>query len=89
MDETGQKNTVLTLYELVNGETTLSQGRSCTPALDIIDGERLLIGDWGSETIPEFHGMDMELLQRSLQVLVKRGKAQIFGSEDQQGVKFF
>ena len=33
--------------------------------------------------------MDMELLQRSLQVLVKRGKAQIFGSEDQQGVKFF
>lgn len=45
MDETGQKNTVLTLYELVNGETTLSQGRSCTPALDIIEGERLLIGD--------------------------------------------
>ena len=37
----------------------------------------------------EFHGMDIELLQRSLNVLVKRGKAQIFGSEDQQGVKFF
>lgn len=33
--------------------------------------------------------MDLDLLQRSLQVLVKRGKAQIFGSEDQQGVKFF
>lgn len=45
MDETGQKNTVLTLYELVNGETTLSQGRSCTPALDIVEGERLLIGN--------------------------------------------
>lgn len=37
----------------------------------------------------EFHGMDVELLQRSLNVLVKKGKAQIFGSEDQQGVKFF
>lgn len=39
--------------------------------------------------ILEFYGMDIELLQRSLNVLVKRGKAQIFGSEDQQGVKFF
>ncbi len=38
---------------------------------------------------PEFHGMDQELLQKSLQVLVKRGKAQIFGSEDQLGVKIF
>lgn len=45
MDETGQKNTVLTLYELVNGETTLSQGRSCTPALDLLEGNNLLIGD--------------------------------------------
>ena len=33
--------------------------------------------------------MDPEVLHRSLSVLVKRGKAQIFGSEDQQGVKFF
>lgn len=87
MDETGQKNTVLTLYELVNGETTLSQGRSCTPALDIRRGKSF--ADWASGTVSEFHGMDMELLLRSLQVLVKRGKAQIFGSEDQQGVKFF
>jgi len=37
----------------------------------------------------EFHGMDAELFQKSLQVLVKRGKAQIFGQEDQLGVKFF
>ncbi len=37
----------------------------------------------------EFHGMDPELLQRSLQILVKRGKAQIFGSDDSLGVKFF
>ena len=37
----------------------------------------------------DFHGMDTELLHRSLAVLVRRGKAQVFGSEDQQGVKFF
>ena len=36
----------------------------------------------------EFHGMDPELLQKALQLLVKRGKAQIFGSDDQQGIKF-
>jgi ESCRT-II complex subunit VPS25 len=40
-------------------------------------------------TMAEFHGMDPELLQRALAVLVKRGKASIFGQEDQQGVKFF
>jgi ESCRT-II complex subunit VPS25 len=39
--------------------------------------------------IAEFHGMDPEVLQRALNVLVKRGKAQVFGQEDQQGVKFF
>ncbi len=37
----------------------------------------------------DFHGMDAELFHRSLAVLAKRGKAQIFGSEDQQGIKFF
>jgi len=62
VDETAQKNTVLTLYELTESEATLSQ---------------------------EFHGMDPELLQKALSVLVKRGKAQVFGQEDQQGVKFF
>ncbi|KAI0113284.1 ESCRT-II complex, vps25 subunit [Daldinia grandis] len=36
----------------------------------------------------EFYGLDSDLLQKALQVLVKRGKAQIFG-QDQQGVKFF
>lgn len=62
VDETGQKNTVLTLYELTESEATMSQ---------------------------EFHGMDPELLQRALGVLVKRGKAQVFGQGDEQGVKFF
>ncbi|KAI0026079.1 ESCRT-II complex, vps25 subunit [Xylariomycetidae sp. FL0641] len=37
----------------------------------------------------EFHGLEPEILQKALQVLVKRGKAQIFGQEDQRGVKFF
>ena len=37
----------------------------------------------------EFYGMDVELLRKALQVLVKRGKAQIFGTDDQQGVKIF
>ncbi|TDZ17082.1 Vacuolar protein-sorting-associated protein 25 [Colletotrichum orbiculare MAFF 240422] len=37
----------------------------------------------------DFHGLDSDLLQKALQVLVKRGKAQIFGQEDSQGVKFF
>nr|KMM68111.1 vacuolar protein-sorting-associated protein 25 [Coccidioides posadasii RMSCC 3488] len=62
VEETAQKNTVLTLYELTEGEATMSQ---------------------------EFHGMDPDVLQKSLHVLVKRGKAQVFGNEDQQGVKFF
>ncbi|KAI3392546.1 hypothetical protein diail_5517 [Diaporthe ilicicola] len=62
VDETAQKGTVLTLYELTEGEATRGT---------------------------EFHGLDQDLLQKALNVLVKRGKAQIFGQEDSQGVKFF
>lgn len=62
VDETGQKGTVLTLYELVEGEATVGQ---------------------------EFHGMDMEALRKSLGTLIKKGKAQVFGGEGQEGVKFF
>ncbi|OTB09610.1 hypothetical protein M426DRAFT_18243 [Hypoxylon sp. CI-4A] len=62
VDETAQKGTVLTLYELTEGDGTRGT---------------------------EFYGLDPDLLQKALQVLVKRGKAQIFGQEDQQGVKFF
>ncbi|KAI3324253.1 vacuolar protein-sorting-associated protein [Xylariaceae sp. AK1471] len=62
VDDTAQKGTVLTLYELSQGEDTIGT---------------------------EFHGLDLELLQKALQVLVKRSKAQIFGQEDQLGVKFF
>ena len=62
VDETAQKGTVLTLYELTDGEATRGA---------------------------EFHGLDPDLLQKALGILVKRGKAQIFGQEDSQGVKFF
>ncbi len=33
--------------------------------------------------------MDQDLFQKALNVLVKRGKAQVFGSDDRLGVKFF
>ncbi|KAB5566819.1 ESCRT-II complex subunit [Coniochaeta sp. 2T2.1] len=62
VDGTAQKGTVLTLYELVEGEGTRGA---------------------------EFHGLDADLLQKALGILVKRGKAQIFGQEDSRGVKFF
>lgn len=62
VEETGQKGTVLTLYEIVQGETTEKQ---------------------------DFYGLDMEVLRKSLNTLVKKGKAQIFGTDDQQGIKFF
>ncbi|KAJ5297624.1 hypothetical protein N7508_007873 [Penicillium antarcticum] len=62
VEGTGQRGSVLTVYELIQGEGTASQ---------------------------EFHGMDTDVMLRSLNVLVKRGKAQIFGGEGQEGVKFF
>ncbi|CAD6503562.1 BgTH12-03222 [Blumeria graminis f. sp. triticale] len=62
VEETGQKNMVLTLYELTESEATMSQ---------------------------EFHKLHPEILQKALAYLVKRGKAQVFGQEDEQGVKFF
>lgn len=37
----------------------------------------------------EFHGLDPDIMLRSLNVLVKQGKAQVFGNEGQEGVKFF
>ena len=36
-----------------------------------------------------FYGLDLRVLQRALTTLVKKGKAQVFGTDDQQGVKFF
>ncbi|KAL5332226.1 ESCRT-II complex subunit-domain-containing protein [Aspergillus crustosus] len=61
-ESTGQKNVVLTVYELLEGEATVSQ---------------------------EWHGMDTDVMMKSLNILIKQGKAQVFGSEGQEGVKFF
>lgn len=62
VENTAQKGSVLTLYELAEGESTRST---------------------------ELHGIDNEVLLKALNVLVKKGKAQIFGHDDSQGVKFF
>jgi ESCRT-II complex subunit VPS25 len=82
VEETGQKGSVLTLYELTEGEGTRGTGESRHAP----DGSEWLVAD---KDWIEFHGMDSELLQKALGLLVKRGKAQIFGQEDSQGVKFF
>lgn len=37
----------------------------------------------------ELHGIDTDVLLKALNLLVKKGKAQIFGEDDSQGVKFF
>lgn len=62
VDETGQKGTVLTIYEIREGDAVRSR---------------------------EWHEMDEGLLRKALNVLVKRGKAQVFGQEENAGVKFF
>lgn len=78
VEETGQKNTVLTLYELIEGDATISQGKLI-----------MKLPCWLGADSSEFHGMDPDVMLRSLNVLVKRGKAQVFGAEGQEGVKFF
>ncbi|KAF7845977.1 hypothetical protein BT93_L5736 [Corymbia citriodora subsp. variegata] len=62
VEDTGQKGSVLTLYELVEGETTEKE---------------------------EFYGMDLDVLKKGLAALAKQGRAQVFGSEGSEGVKFF
>ncbi|KAL9101486.1 MAG: hypothetical protein Q9163_003257 [Psora crenata] len=37
----------------------------------------------------DFHNMDTDLFAKAMNVLVKKGKAQVFGDEDSRGVKFF
>ena len=62
VDDTAQRGSVLTLYELTAGDATRGS---------------------------ELYGLDPVVLQRALAVLVKRGKAQVFGAEESLGVKFF
>ncbi|EFX03374.1 pdcd2 domain protein [Grosmannia clavigera kw1407] len=62
IDDTAQRGSVLTLYELTAGDATRGS---------------------------ELHGLDPVVLQRALAVLVKRGRAQVFGAAGSLGVKFF
>ena len=62
IQDTGQRNTVLTLFELLEGDTTTKE---------------------------EFHGLPTDMAKRTVNVLVKRGKATIFGEGEGLGVKFF
>jgi len=62
VDSTGQKGSVLTIYELRESDAVQSQ-------------------DWV--------GMDEEMFRKCLDALVRRGKAQVFGTDDGAGVKFF
>ena len=62
VDETGQKGSVLTVYELREGEAVGAK---------------------------EWVGMEEEMLKKVLGVLVKKGRAQIFGQDEGAGVKFF
>lgn len=80
VDESGQKGSVLTVYELVEGDGT--KGTGMLPR-NLLSNETLLTNG------PDIHGMDTEILLKALNVIVKRGKAQIFGQDDSLGVKFF
>ncbi|KAK9473947.1 ESCRT-II complex subunit-domain-containing protein [Dipodascopsis tothii] len=64
VDSTGQKDSILTLYEIADGDLSVSQ---------------------------EFRGIDPTVLRKALDVLIKRGQAQIMKSFDgeEAGVKFF
>lgn len=62
IDKTGQRGSVLTVWEISSGEAARGT---------------------------EFWEMDLEVLRKVLALLVKRGKAQIFGEGDGVGVKFF
>ncbi|KAG6041273.1 hypothetical protein E4U41_005200 [Claviceps citrina] len=62
VEDTAQKGSVLTVYEISEGEGTRGT---------------------------ELHGLDHDVLLKALNILAKKGRAQIFGSDDSLGVKFF
>ncbi|KAK9479660.1 ESCRT-II complex subunit-domain-containing protein [Lipomyces japonicus] len=64
IDSTGQKNAILTLYEISDGDLAVAQ---------------------------DFRGIDTTILLKALDILVRRGQAQIMKSADgdEAGVKFF
>ncbi|KAK1251929.1 hypothetical protein MKX07_007408 [Trichoderma sp. CBMAI-0711] len=98
VDETAQKGSVLTVYELTEGENTRGtgtfennlHGHSWDAERERErERERPQSSCANANNFLEFHGMDNLVLMKALNILVKQGKAQIFGSEDSLGVKFF
>ncbi|KAH6605708.1 vacuolar -sorting-associated [Trichoderma cornu-damae] len=95
VEDTAQKGSVLTVYELTEGDNTRGAGMPTMPPkaarpLRRNPGPAMLRARTGANRgVTEFHGMDNQVLMKALNILAKRGKAQIFGSEDSLGVKFF
>ncbi|KAK4077113.1 uncharacterized protein Triagg1_4080 [Trichoderma aggressivum f. europaeum] len=91
VEETAQKGSVLTVYELTEGENTRGTGKlnQETPSHIKSRHSNPAKRTCANQDLAEFHGMDNQVLMKALNILVKRGKAQIFGSEDSLGVKFF
>lgn len=94
VDETGQKGAVLTVYELTQGDATRGTGKFCCSSYTLHShtlphAESISGRIKAYQNLSELHGLDTEILLKALNILVKRGKAQIFGQEESQGVKFF
>ena len=90
VEDTAQKGSVLTVYELSEGDGTRNTGTFDYMTMMDLPRKREREGAYtndGAKT--ELHGIDGEILRKALNILVKRGKAQIFGQEDSLGVKFF
>ncbi|KAK7203183.1 ESCRT-II complex subunit-domain-containing protein [Myxozyma melibiosi] len=83
IDATGQKNAILTLYEISEGDSSYTQGTHSPYPVTIL---HIL-----TSSHAEFHGIDSTILRKALDVLVRRGQAQIMRSADgeEAGVKFF
>jgi len=81
IDNTGQKGSVLTLYEISEGDLTRNQG--------ILPICSLTPHHTNSSSDTEFHTIDPYVLRKALDFLVKRSLAQVFGTNEEMGVKFF
>ncbi|RUS32794.1 putative methyltransferase-domain-containing protein [Jimgerdemannia flammicorona] len=103
VSDNGMNNSILTLYEIANGDNTEGTGEisshSSIPVSMLILPPRslnatrsLLTASPLLYTHTELQGIDTSVLLKSLDVLVRRGVAQIFaGTSDPEsvGVKFF
>jgi len=79
---------ILTFWEITEGELTEGTGEfiSCFTAVAVRVTARIL-----RTLIPDFYGLPPALLRKSIETLVKRGKAQVIRGEGEsgEGVRFF